>query len=54
MFHDPSQYLVQVCQDAFHSIEKSIIESFYESLPDRIDAIFKAHGEILNINLFSC
>ncbi|EGC33081.1 hypothetical protein DICPUDRAFT_154906 [Dictyostelium purpureum] len=43
MFHDPSQDQVQVCQDAYHSIEKSIIKSLYESLPDRIDAILKAH-----------
>ncbi|EGC40135.1 hypothetical protein DICPUDRAFT_147018 [Dictyostelium purpureum] len=44
MFRDPSQDLVQICQDAFHSIEKSIIKSLYESLPDRKDAILKAHG----------
>ncbi|EGC37394.1 hypothetical protein DICPUDRAFT_149983 [Dictyostelium purpureum] len=44
MFRDSSQDLVQVCQDAFHSIEKSIIKSLYELLPDRMDVILKAHG----------
>ncbi|EGC35610.1 hypothetical protein DICPUDRAFT_152031 [Dictyostelium purpureum] len=44
MFRNPSQDQVQVCQDAFHSIEKSIIKSLYESLPDRMDAILKVHG----------
>ncbi|EGC36448.1 hypothetical protein DICPUDRAFT_151079 [Dictyostelium purpureum] len=44
MFRNPSQDQVQVCQDAFHSKEKSIIKSLYESLPDRMDAILKAYG----------
>ncbi|EGC34827.1 hypothetical protein DICPUDRAFT_79420 [Dictyostelium purpureum] len=46
MFRDPSQDQVQVCQEEFHSIEKSIIKSLYESLPDRMDANLKAHGGI--------
>ncbi|EGC38784.1 hypothetical protein DICPUDRAFT_148500 [Dictyostelium purpureum] len=44
MFSDPSQDQVWVCQDAFHSIVTSIIESLYGSLPDRIDAIYKSRG----------